>query len=592
MTDSRKYKIPEFIFVILIFIGCIIFFGFYYRYHLFFTEQLQIFLLTFDQFLSYLSRPAFLSSYIGDFLTQFYYLQGGGAIVISASLFVLWLISRQLVRRIYPGNKSLLLPLLPVVVSWIALCDPEFPVSNVISLIISVACTLIYLSLSSTKTRILMGIILTPVLYIIAGSSFYILTATGICYEILQKENRARFLYAILFIAAAIFSPLGTKEAYLLTTWQTYSYLSEMTRTPSFVQYLPMLTVICLILFSLILNKYFFKTSTFFDLSSRIISLFIILLIGIWQTADFTSEKIFRLDFEATHNRWGKVYDLSSRYRMRNNLSAYYTNMALSKLGIMSDSLMNYYQPAATGLFIPVNANENYMTIAFSNEVYWQLGDVNASQHSALLGMVFSPRAKNSRLMKRLIEINIVNSEYAAAEKFIGILEKTMFHRKWATEKRKYLFNEDACLHSKWISEKRAIIPSTDLLKKSNEYIKTLRMLIDNQPGNRMAVDYLLCFHLLSKDIGSFLTDFEKYFPPDMSPVLPKVYQEGLLISIGSGKKSPGDFSRFRFNNEIIREFAEYTRKYEENNGRGGALFSKYGKTYWFYYHFATLKIK
>ena len=590
MNDSGKYKIPEFIFVVLIFIGCIIFFGFYYQYHLFFTEQLQIFSLTFDQFLSYLSKPAFLSSYIGDFLTQFYYLQGGGAIVISVSLFALWLISGQLIRRVSPGNKSLLFPLIPVVVSWIALCDPEFPVSNVISLIISVACTLIYLSLRFTRTRILMGIILTPVLYITAGSSFYILTATGICYEILQKENRARFLYAILFIAAAIFFPLDAKEGYLLTTWQTYSYLSEMTRTPSFVQYLPMLSVICLIISALLLNKYIFKTSTFFDLLSRILSLFIILLIGIWQTADFTSEKIFRLDFEAAHNQWGKVYELSGRYRMRNNLSAYYTNMALSKLGIMADSLMNYYQPAATGLFIPVNANENYMTIAFSSEVYWQLGDVNASQHSALLGMVFSPRAKNSRLMKRLIEINIVNREYGAAEKFIGILEKTMFHSKWATEKRKYLFNEVACLHSKWISEKRAIIPSMDLLKKSNEYIKTLRMLADNHPGNRMAVDYLLCFHLLSKDIPGFTSDFEKYYTPDMDPILPEVYQEGLLISLGSGKKSPGDFSKFRFNNEVLRSFAEYTRKYEENNGRGGALFNKYGKTYWFYYHFAKMK--
>ncbi len=591
MTDSRKYRVPEIIFVVLVFMGSILFFGSLYQYHLFFTEQLQIFRLTFDQFLSYLSKPAFLSSYIGDFLTQFYYLKGGGAVVITAILFVLWLTTGKLLRRICPGNKSLLLPLLPVVVSWAALCDPEFPVSNIISLIISVACTLLYLSRSSTRSRILLGIILTPVLYITAGSSFYVLTATGVCYEILQKENRARFFYAILFIAAAIFFPLDAKEAYLLTTWQTFTYLSEITRTPSFVQYLPMISIICLILFSLMLNKYLYKSgNSIYYLSGRIIALLGILLMGIRLTADFTIEKIFRLDYEASHNQWNKVYELSSKYRMRNNLSAYYTNMALSKLGIMPDSLMNYYQPAATGLFIPVNANENYMTITFSNEIYWQLGDVNASQHSALLGMVFSPRAKNSRLMKRLVEINIVNGDYGVAEKFIGILEKTMFHRKWATAKRKYLFNENECSHSEWISGKRDIIPSKDLLKKGNEYIITLKMLVDNNPGNRMALDYLLCFDLLSKDVSSFVTDFEKYFTPEMDPILPKVYQEGLLISIGSGKRSPGDFSKFRFNNENIRDFAEYTSQYEANNGKGAALYSRYGKTYWFYYHFATLK--
>jgi hypothetical protein len=229
------------------------------------------------------------------------------------------------------------------------------------------------------------------------------------------------------------------------------------------------------------------------------------------------------------------------------------------------------------------------MTIAFSNEVYWQLGDVNASQHSALLGMVFSPRAKNSRLMKRLIEINIVNGEYAVAEKYIGILEKTLFYRNWATEKRKYLFNEEECKRSGWIMEKRALIPTNDLLKKSNEYIITLRMLADNHSGNRMAVDYLLCFHLLSKDISSFITDFERYYTSEMGASLPEVYQEGLLISIGSGRRNPGDYSKFRFNNEIIRNFADYTREYEENNGKGAALYKKYGKTYWFYYHFAKM---
>ena len=114
--------------------------------------------------------------------------------------------------------------------------------------------------------------------------------------------------------------------------------------------------------------------------------------------------------------------------------------------------------------------------------------------------------------MKRLVEINIVNGQYAVAEKYIGILEKTMFHREWAAGMEKYLYNESECSKADWITEKRAIIPSRDLLKKGNEYITTLRMLADNNPDNRMAIDYLLCYHLLSKDIHSFVADFEKYY--------------------------------------------------------------------------------
>jgi hypothetical protein len=115
-------------------------------------------------------------------------------------------------------------------------------------------------------------------------------------------------------------------------------------------------------------------------------------------------------------------------------------------------------------------------------------------------------------------------------------------------------------------------------------------MLADDNPENRMAVDYLLCFHLLSKDINAFVSDFEHYYSPGLNPLLPKVYQEGLLIKIASGEKKPGDFSRYRFSPEIVREMADYSKMYQENNGKGAALIEKYGKTYWFYYHFATMK--
>ena len=128
------------------------------------------------------------------------------------------------------------------------------------------------------------------------------------------------------------------------------------------------------------------------------------------------------------------------------------------------------------------------------------------------------------------------------------------------------------------------------MLKPGNEYITTLRMLADNNPENRMAVDYLLCFHLLSKDIDSFIADFESYYKAVPGSVLPVVYQEGLLIKIASGQRSPADYSRFRFTPDIVSRMADYTKAFELASGKGSSLIDKYGKTYWFYYHFAKMK--
>jgi hypothetical protein len=595
MPETKRYYAAEIVILTLFLSGCFLFFGIVYKYHIWFIEQLQVFLLTSDHFLSYLSKPAFLSSYLGDFLTQFYWLNWGGAVVITGSLAVLWILLTLLAKRISGKKVPFILPLLPVIFTWIALCNLEYPVSNVISLVITVLFIIIYISIKSIATRRICGVIFVFLLYTATGSNVWVFTISAIIFDIFRTEERMRLtagmIWSIILLAVTVFVPLALKNGYLLTANQSITYLSEMTKYPDIIDYMPLIAVVLMAFLAFVSReKIKVKLKSAYSLLIQILLLVSLLFSGILINADFNLEKIFRLDNEARINRWDKVLELSDKFGMHTNISSYYTNMALSKLGIMPEKLMEYYQPAATGLFIPVNANENYLTITLSNEVYWHLGDVNASQHSALLGTIFSPRAQNSRLMKRIVEINIINREYAVAEKYIRVLEKTLFHRQWASGMRKYLYNEDECKKSDWITAKRAIIPTKDLLKAGNEYVTTLRMLAGNYPDNRMAVDYLLCYHLLSKDIDSFIVDFEHYYKPDMDIILPEVYQEGLLIKIASGEKSPADYNRFRFTPEIVSHMAEYTRMFEENKGKGSSLYEKYGKTYWFYYHFATLR--
>lgn len=591
MTGTRRHIIPGIIIPALFFTGCLLFFGLFYNYHLFFTEQLQVFLLTFDHFTGYLSKPAFLASYTGDFITQFYYLKWGGAVIITGTLILLWFVLKVTLNKITGRRVSFLWPFIPVVLGWIALCELEYPVSNIIALIISVAFTLIYISILSPRARFAAGIILTPLLYVLAGSSFYVLIISGICHEISQRSRPWMFFNSAVLIVPAIFIPLIFRSLYLLTTPQAYTYLSEMTRNPVIWQFFPIIgTIVIVSLMMLFTRKKEGEMRSIILLSVEFLVISGLLVSGILLHSDFTMEKILRLDYESSRGRWEEVRELADKYDMHNNFSAYFSNMALAKLGLMPDELMKHYQPIATGLFIPVNANENYLTITMSNEVYWQLGDVNASQHSALLGMIFSPRSANSRLMERLIEINIVNGQYAPAEKYIAILEKTMFHRKWADGMKKYLYNESECSKAGWITGKRAIIPSRDLLKKGNEYVMTLRMLADNHPGNRMAVDYLLCYHLLCKDIEGFAGDFDKYFRKESYEILPKVYQEGLMILFAKGERKADRYRSYRFSPATFKAMKEYTDLYAGDTRNRMQIYEKFGKTYWFYYHFATMK--
>ncbi len=77
-TTLYKYSL-------LIFTAGVIFLTFWvnFRYHLFLKEQIRLFVLSSDYLYSFFTKPAFLANLTGEFLTQFYYLQGGGPFLIS-----------------------------------------------------------------------------------------------------------------------------------------------------------------------------------------------------------------------------------------------------------------------------------------------------------------------------------------------------------------------------------------------------------------------------------------------------------------------------------------------------------------------------
>ena len=72
--------------LILLSIGIFSFFQFLYPYHLFFQEQNQLFLWSWEYISAYFDKPGGLAMLIGDFLTQFYYYLYAGAIILTLCL--------------------------------------------------------------------------------------------------------------------------------------------------------------------------------------------------------------------------------------------------------------------------------------------------------------------------------------------------------------------------------------------------------------------------------------------------------------------------------------------------------------------------
>lgn len=568
----------------LILIGLVatsfLFFQLAYPYHLFLKEQIQLFLFTSDYFLSYFAKPAWLACYLGDFLTQFFYLRGGGALVLSLVLGLEWIVVRAVVSRLTQSSFSGLWALLPVAVDWSLHCNILHGLSATVGFILVLSLFLIYSEVSNKWLSYLVLALFSFTGYWMAGSSFLLFPLLAFPHDF--HNQRASWLKWIPAFALIFSLPLALRHHYLLTSIQAFIY-------PAFSKK-DMLLPASVLLVTIL--TFAFKRAELAH-SKRVAgfistSFLIVLIAGIWTQASFKFEKIIALDSETYFGNPDKVIELATKYNLKNNQATYFTNMALAQKGLLPEKLFDFYQPFSLGLIPSVTPDQNWQSIFVSNEVFFLIGDMNMAQHSAMLGNTFSPYQRSSRMVRRLAEINLATGDSAAATKYLRILSKTMFHQRWADKQLKMLQSGKA---DNWLSNKRRQITDMDMLRKSNDYLSSLQFLADQHPDNTLAVDYLLCYLLLNKDLKQFRKNYDRFYL-SLNRKAPKVYAEALLAQLVVAGASQDEVMKYNIDAKTIKQFAEYTNEYDTSSGDIKRLNGKFAQTYWFYYHFAQFQKK
>lgn len=559
-------------------IFCFLFFFIVQPYHLLYEEQMQLFLFSSDYFLSYFTKPGWLACYTGDFLTQFYYFKGGGAIILSLvlglELFLLLSVFTRMGKR-----ENGLYAVSPILVDWVLHLDPNYRLSSSIAFIFALCVFLFYTLIKKRHAAGIFSLLLTPVLYTIIGGHFLTFILLVIVFDISNKRITS-FPYWLLLIGEWIACPLLLREFYLLTIQQAFCFPFDKIRT-----FFPVLVLICLLTgYILSLRKRSFRYQ---QKEIALLSILVLcLIITIFFKIDREREQFLALDFEAYSGNWEVVSAKAESYQMQNPVATYFTNLAWLKQGVLPDKLLSAYQPFTNGMFIPVGPQSTPLEILFSGEIHFQLGDMNMAQHATMLAMIFSPQHRSSRLVKRLTEINLIIGDTAAVEKYLRMLDKTLFYTDYATEIRRIMKAGDK---HPWLAEKRSFIATYDTLRLASDAVASLTMLVASNPQNKAALDYLLCYHLLDKNIPAFLSVYDKWYK-ESAYDLPRLYSEGLLIGLAQQKVSPQVLESYKIPKDVTVDFLTYTKRYQEAGGDGTELQKQYAKSYWFYYHYAQMK--
>lgn len=578
MTERRS-KIQS-VFVGGLALLAFLFFGFLYANHLHFKEQNLLFLITSDQLLSYLQRPACLATLVGDFLTQFFYLPLGGATVLCLLFVLEWLVVRSLVKRTSQSvNASLWALLVPVTDCGLHVLQLH-SVGVSVAVLLALLALLMYSEIENVWASWGFAMVCSLFGFWTLGSSvilfpvmFLFLSKHALKHEIIKLGAVAVTVLAVFAVSPSFF---------MLDRWSMVLYPIQNQWSG-----LLLLAATGAVVFPFLIRKNEFQHKNLVAIGLCVL-LPIYLVLIVLKLANFRFEKLLQLDSDFNASKPEKVIERVQRNGFQSRNESYYVNMALAQQGLLPERLLEFYQPFTHALLLPVLPTESWQSIVVSNEAFYLVGDMNMAQHSAMLAMTFSPNQRSARIVRRLAEINMVNHDKPAATKYLRMLQKTLFHRSWANARLAELQQN---LEPEWLAFKRSQIPEKDTIWKSQDYLQSLEFLVKNNPNNIMALDYLLCGHLLSKNLSDFMRLYNKYSVAIQRPI-PKAYSEALLISLFAQKAHSAEIEGYGISAETTAAFVEYTNRFAQVQGDGNWLKTDFGQTYWFYYHFAKMNLR
>ena len=283
-----------------------------------------------------------------------------------------------------------------------------------------------------------------------------------------------------------------------------------------------------------------------------------------WSVPNLPYERVVGLDTETYREHWDKVLQLS-KVDLYTEEASYCYNLALAMKGRLGDDLFDHSQNHHFSLLFPASSEQTVMTNAMAGEAWFQLGDMTVAEQSAITSLQASPKHTGARYLVRLARVNLISGEDGAAMKYLTILGKTLFYGKWARSMMPGRQDEAVRVQ---LSDAHARLARKDIVHQLDRPREQLLGLLEADPTNAAARNYLLCYDLLTYDLDAFMQDFT----PDM--IKGRLYQEAVLLWLTlQGRLTPDEIARYGMDLSV-----------SDRMNRFGLNPGAFKNTYWYYY--------
>ena len=285
------------------------------------------------------------------------------------------------------------------------------------------------------------------------------------------------------------------------------------------------------------------------------------------------------------NNNYAKILKEAEKKDPQNRIQTLYVNYALAKEGRLLDEMFAFPQSYGPDGLLPNphrgktirNINEFW----FIGQFYYEIGYIDKVHRIAVDELVFS--GVTPSYTKLMIKCLLADGHVQAAEKYLNLLEHTLFQRKWA---RYYtsMIKQPKALNNEFKQVKQYQPQQTKIISYSPA--ENLLTVLMQQPLNPLAYKYLCAYNLLDKD-PAFLVDNIWVLKELGYRQLPKHYQEALLIYQLGHPNEQIDLDGVKTNQETVKDFYLFGSRFSNDKQPVLANYEKDFRNmytlYWFF---------
>ena len=466
-----------------------------------YQEQFQLFLFDSHYLAERVGLPGGVVTYVAEFLTQFYNTPFFGALVISLLMVGAQQLSWLLMcanKRESAGVAAYILSFMPSLVLWRMMSDESLLLAYVVSFVVVQAA----MSFAPKKKMplIVYAIFAIPIFYWLAGP-MAVMLAVYIGLQLLRASDR--HLEGISFVVLSVVYVILciVLSAYLLPYPTVRLFMGIFYYRSIEVPMLVMCVVPMLLLLLTIVAAIPMKAK-----AATVIAVAAVAIAAFMLKGAMDEQKYELMDYDCLvrQQRWADIVAKAEKKSPNLPMSVCATNIALAMTGQLGDRCFDFFQHGTEGLLPEFERNFN--TILVTGDTFFMLGLINTAQRFAFEAMEAIPNYnKNSRVIKRLAETNLINGQYKVAEKYLMMLQKTIFYKKWADKRMEMIHNPKLIDAHPMYGYLRRVRLKDDLLFSDKEMDKFCGQLVMHNKENVVAIQYLLMYPLLNKDLNTFM---------------------------------------------------------------------------------------